>query len=32
VRTILLKECGHSPHLDQPEGTLEAIKEFVRTL
>jgi pimeloyl-ACP methyl ester carboxylesterase len=32
LRTILLKHCGHSPHLDQPEGTLAAMKEFVAGL
>jgi pimeloyl-ACP methyl ester carboxylesterase len=30
VRTVLLEDCGHSPHLDQPQRTLEAMKEFVR--
>ena len=29
VRTVMLPECGHSPHLDQPELTLEAMTEFV---
>jgi pimeloyl-ACP methyl ester carboxylesterase len=29
VRTVLVKDCGHSPHLDQPERSVEAIKEFV---
>ena len=29
VRTVLLAECGHSPHLDQPARTLEAMREFV---
>ena len=29
VRTVMLAECGHSPHLDQPERTLEAMKRFV---
>ena len=29
VRTVLLPDCGHSPHLDQPQRTLEAMKEFV---
>ena len=29
VRTVLLTDCGHSPHLDQPERTIAAIKEFV---
>ena len=32
VRTVLLPDCGHSPHLDQPERTLAAMKEFVGTL
>jgi pimeloyl-ACP methyl ester carboxylesterase len=30
VRTVLLADCGHSAHLDQPERALEAMKEFVR--
>jgi len=30
VRTVLLENCGHSPHLDQPERTIEAMKEFVK--
>lgn len=29
VRTVLFAECGHSPHLDQPARTLEAMSEFV---
>ncbi len=29
VRTVVLADCGHGPHLDQPERTLEAMKEFV---
>jgi pimeloyl-ACP methyl ester carboxylesterase len=29
VRTVLLENCGHSPHLDQPERTLDAMNEFV---
>jgi pimeloyl-ACP methyl ester carboxylesterase len=29
VRTVLLSDCGHSPHTDQPERTLEAMKSFV---
>jgi pimeloyl-ACP methyl ester carboxylesterase len=29
VRTVLIAECGHSPHLDQPERTLEVMKGFV---
>jgi pimeloyl-ACP methyl ester carboxylesterase len=30
VRTMLLENCGHTPHLDQPERTIEAMKEFVK--
>ncbi len=30
VQTVFLQNCGHSPHLDQPELTLEAMTEFVR--
>jgi pimeloyl-ACP methyl ester carboxylesterase len=30
VRKVTLKDCGHSPHLDQPDQTLEAIEAFVR--
>ena len=29
VRTVLLTNCGHSPHLDQPELAVEAMKDFV---
>lgn len=29
---VRLAECGHSPHRDQPERTLEAIAAFVRRL
>lgn len=32
VRTVLLAECGHSPHLDQPERSLEAMTEFVEQI
>jgi pimeloyl-ACP methyl ester carboxylesterase len=32
VRTVLLADCGHSPHLDQPARTLEAMKKFVEEL
>jgi pimeloyl-ACP methyl ester carboxylesterase len=28
--TLVLPECGHSPHRDQPEKTLAAITKFVR--
>jgi pimeloyl-ACP methyl ester carboxylesterase len=30
VRTVMLADCGHSPHSDQPEQTLDAIASFVR--
>ncbi len=29
---IILKECGHSPHLDQPEQTLAVINGFVQRI
>src|SRR6266850_4398516 len=29
VRTVLLPECGHSPHLDQPQRTIEEMRDFV---
>jgi len=29
LRTVLLPDCGHTPHLDQPARTLEAMREFV---
>jgi pimeloyl-ACP methyl ester carboxylesterase len=29
VRTVLLADCGHSPHLDQPERAVEAMTKFV---
>jgi len=29
VRQVMLDDCGHSPHRDQPEATLAAIVEFV---
>jgi pimeloyl-ACP methyl ester carboxylesterase len=29
VRIVMLEECGHSPHLDQPERSLDAMKKFV---
>jgi pimeloyl-ACP methyl ester carboxylesterase len=28
-RTLLLPECGHSPHRDQPQATQNAVAEFV---
>jgi pimeloyl-ACP methyl ester carboxylesterase len=30
VRTVRLADCGHTPHLEQPERALKAMKEFVR--
>lgn len=30
VRTVLLEDCGHSPHSDQLEITLNAISKFLR--
>lgn len=30
VETLVLPDCGHSPHRDQPERTLEAMVRFVR--
>ena len=32
VSTLMLPDCGHTPHLEQPERTLEAMKEFVGRL
>jgi pimeloyl-ACP methyl ester carboxylesterase len=29
VETVLLENCGHSPHIDRPAETLEAIQAFV---
>jgi pimeloyl-ACP methyl ester carboxylesterase len=29
---IILKDCGHSPHLDQPEQTLAVINGFVQRI
>jgi pimeloyl-ACP methyl ester carboxylesterase len=30
VETVVLPRCGHSPHVDQPAATLDAISRFVR--
>ncbi|MCA1663835.1 MAG: alpha/beta hydrolase, partial [Myxococcales bacterium] len=30
--TLLLPECGHAPHRDQPERTLAAMAAFVRSM
>jgi hypothetical protein len=30
VETVILLGCGHSPHRDRPERTLEVITSFVR--
>ena len=32
VTTLLLDECGHAPHKDQPEATLQAMTRFVQSL
>lgn len=32
VDTVLLEDCRHSPHADQPEATLAAIKEYLHRL
>lgn len=32
VETLLLPDCGHSPHRDQPEATLKALTGFIRRL
>lgn len=32
VQEVILKDCGHSPHLDQPEQTSEAIAKFLHNL
>lgn len=31
VRTVMLEACGHSPHRDQPEKTLAAIVDHVKS-
>jgi len=30
VQTLLLSDCGHSPHRDQPEATLQVVADFSR--
>ncbi|MFQ5968014.1 MAG: alpha/beta fold hydrolase [Acidimicrobiia bacterium] len=32
VEKLVLPDCGHSPYLEQPEATLEAITDFVNRL
>jgi pimeloyl-ACP methyl ester carboxylesterase len=32
VRSLLLDRCGHSPHRDQPEKTLEAMAAFIQSV
>jgi pimeloyl-ACP methyl ester carboxylesterase len=32
TKTLVLSNCGHSPHRDQPRATLEAIAQFLREL
>jgi pimeloyl-ACP methyl ester carboxylesterase len=31
VETLLLADCGHAPHKDQPEATLAAMADFLKT-
>nr|MDQ3805993.1 alpha/beta hydrolase [Acidobacteriota bacterium] len=31
VRTLILPDCGHSPHRESPQLTLEAVASFLRT-
>jgi pimeloyl-ACP methyl ester carboxylesterase len=30
VDVVMLPQCGHAPHRDQPEATLEAIVRFAK--
>ena len=32
AKTVLLDDCGHSPHRDQPDKSLEVIAKFVAQL
>jgi pimeloyl-ACP methyl ester carboxylesterase len=32
VETLLLDNCGHAPHKDEPEATLQAMTRFVQSL
>jgi len=32
VSRLVLPSCGHAPHKDQPEATIEAVARFVRSL
>lgn len=32
VEPVVLPDCGHSPHVDQPEATLSAIAAFLREM
>jgi pimeloyl-ACP methyl ester carboxylesterase len=32
AHTLILQNCGHSPHRDQPQATLDAISQFVGKL
>ena len=29
AQKVMLDDCGHNPHLDQPEITISAIKDFL---
>jgi pimeloyl-ACP methyl ester carboxylesterase len=30
VETLVLSDCGHSPHRDQPDAVLDAVSKFIR--
>jgi pimeloyl-ACP methyl ester carboxylesterase len=32
VETVLLKQCGHAPHRDQPQQTLQSMTAFVKRI
>ena len=32
AEVLKLKDCGHSPHRDQPEAVIEAVTRFVREI
>jgi pimeloyl-ACP methyl ester carboxylesterase len=32
TQSLILRDCGHSPHRDQPRATLETMAQFVRKL
>jgi pimeloyl-ACP methyl ester carboxylesterase len=32
AQTLILPDCGHSPHRDQPQAVLAAVSKFVSSL